>query len=67
MNEVTLPPGPPRHSQHYPLDSVAFRTRRNTSMGKGMRGVSPTEIEALLANNDTTANIETGAISASIC
>ena len=31
--------------------------RRDSRMGKGMLGVSPTEIEAMLANNGTIANI----------
>ena len=43
---------------------VTCRTRRDSRMGKGMRGLSPTE---MLANNGTIANIETEAISASIC
>ena len=46
---------------------VTCRTGRNTRMGKGMRGVSPTEIKALFANDGAIANIETETISASIC
>ena len=63
-----MQPGPARRLQHCQLDTGYLQdARRNMRMGKGMYSVSPTEIKDLLANNGTIANINTEAISASIC
>lgn len=52
------------NSQHYPLDTGYFRDAKKYENGKRNARCVADEIEALLANNGTTANMRAFARSA---